>query len=540
MNLKNAFDQYISIQISRILTNFDRDIDSPTYGSFDRNYWHYKIRDFSSSILQQSAFSLIHLPKITHLNVSPDSANRLAAASIKFFIDNASYRGGVNEYYPYENSYPALAFSLHSFSKIFLSNPHNELSIHNFDKNKLKKIFLNLLDKEEVNAANQYATGISALAMASKLNILNIDQKKVNQHFENLLSLQDDEGWFNEYGGPDLGYLSVTIDALWDYYEVTSDARAFESAMKAMNFIVKLVQKKNKLPWTFNSRNTDYIVPYGIVRLAKYSEKASWLAHFLFEDIAKKGHFVWSTDDRYHLHYIFNSIVRASEHINSMKIPRFSYSRNGRGNHFKNSGYILKIHNKFDININVSVYKGGLLRINSQKHILLDNGWRIKCKGKLYTTNWWNVKHKYNVSKNQIIISGDATYVSLIKSSPLKHFILRILSFSIGSSLIPILKKFFIFRSSGGLKIKFNRIVSIDNIKNTVIVEDQIRHPIKTYIWESPRQNLRYVASADSFSNEEIDSAFTGGVKFYSKNRTVTKIKKIIYLKNLKYEIFKI
>ena len=52
MDLKTTFQNYADRQVARILTQMDRDPQSPTFGCFDRNYWHYKIRDYPSSILQ--------------------------------------------------------------------------------------------------------------------------------------------------------------------------------------------------------------------------------------------------------------------------------------------------------------------------------------------------------------------------------------------------------------------------------------------------------------------------------------------------------
>ena len=37
-------------EIPRLLTLLDRDPSSPTYGCFDRNYWHYRTQDFPSGI----------------------------------------------------------------------------------------------------------------------------------------------------------------------------------------------------------------------------------------------------------------------------------------------------------------------------------------------------------------------------------------------------------------------------------------------------------------------------------------------------------
>ena len=43
--------------LPRILTQACRDPGSPAYGCFDRNWWHYKIRDFPSIMLQQGGYA---------------------------------------------------------------------------------------------------------------------------------------------------------------------------------------------------------------------------------------------------------------------------------------------------------------------------------------------------------------------------------------------------------------------------------------------------------------------------------------------------
>ena len=54
----NPYLKFILQQTPRILSQIDRDPNSPTYGCCDRNFWHYKIRDFPSAILQQSGYGL--------------------------------------------------------------------------------------------------------------------------------------------------------------------------------------------------------------------------------------------------------------------------------------------------------------------------------------------------------------------------------------------------------------------------------------------------------------------------------------------------
>ena len=45
---RDLFAQEALKQIPKLLTLLDRNPHSPTYGCFDRNFWHYKIIDFPS------------------------------------------------------------------------------------------------------------------------------------------------------------------------------------------------------------------------------------------------------------------------------------------------------------------------------------------------------------------------------------------------------------------------------------------------------------------------------------------------------------
>ena len=42
----------------------------------------------------------------------------------------------------------------------------------------------------------------------------------LNKKLERILQLQSEEGWFPEYGGADIGYLSVSLDMLAEYYHL--------------------------------------------------------------------------------------------------------------------------------------------------------------------------------------------------------------------------------------------------------------------------------------------------------------------------------
>jgi hypothetical protein len=86
--------------------------------------------------------------------------------------------------------------------------------------------------------------------------------------------------------------------------------------------------------------------------------------------------------------------------------------------------------------------------------------------------------------------------------SPVKHGILRLLAFVLRQRLIPLLKRAMIFRPGSGTGPRFER--TIEWGPEGVTLHDRLGAWPGGRAIASPRQNLRHVASADSFSREEF------------------------------------
>lgn len=507
MSLSSAFDAYFNAQVRRVLTQMDRDPDSPTYGCFDRNHWHYKIRDFPSSILQQGLFILEHLRKnVEHQTVLPaDLAERWGLAAINAFSRQVGRKGDVSEYFPYEDSYPASAFGLYAVTRVLLDwRAAGVKSIDHVDWSGLSRLANRLGSRLETQASNQFAAGVSGLAMASELPELRVSKGLVKTHADRLFRLQHAEGWFEEYGGPDFGYLTVTIDALVDYLEVTGDSRASDSIDKAIRFIANLVGSDNELPWTLNARNTDYVVPYGLVRTAHYNPLASWLVSCLFNRLGDSSHSIWATDDRYHLHYIFASITRSLPFLDYTTVPVGPIR--AQQTWLPGCGYVVIRSPENKATAYVAAYKGGLVRLHGDLRscrTLADHGWRARQGQRVLTSNWWQKDVAVEVCGNQIQIRGVLVPTSPMPSTPFRHFCLRLLAFIFGNTLTPVLKKLMIFRTSRGAEMTFERRITISMDNPSVEIVDHLKLSPHAEVWRSPRQNLRHVASADSFSVEE-------------------------------------
>ncbi len=487
----------------RVLTQMDRDPMSPTFGCFDRDYWHYKIRDFPSSILQQSVFVLESIQRGSiDISFPEGFIESWMVGAIRALARQIRSNGSVDEYYPYERSFPAAAFSLYAISSVLWRWPsENPPPLEYQDWEKLRHLTKWLASHTETEASNQQAAGLAAIAIATHLPDLNIHFKEYHTLSEQFFSTQHAEGWFPEYGGPDFGYLSVTIDGLIDFYDATGDERAVSAIDAAVAFMTQLIGADGHLPWTINSRNTDYVVPYGLVRAASRNAEAAWLVHQLFNGINANDHFMNAIDDRYNCHYIFSSLVRAIPHLKNMlpakapTLPEHAW--------FEGCGYWIRRTQNRKVTVFFSANKGGLVRVHRKgKAPIIDSGWRVIRKTKIWTNNWWTNKWVSKVTSERAAVSGSMQHVRYFSPYPLMHVLLRATSFLTFGQVIKFLKYLMIFRKHTTSGPRYSRQVHFSQYHLEII--DKIHPSQGTVAKKSPRQNLRHVASADSYSEEEL------------------------------------
>lgn len=501
-DLARVLRRYTERQLPRVLTQLDRDPDSPTFGCFDRNYWHYKIRDFPSAILQQGVFTLEAVRR--GALGAPGWAERAESwvlAALGALVRQADRRGGVDEYYPFERSYPAAAFGLYAAGRLVLDWRLGAPELWaRVDREGLEQLARALARREETEAANQQAAGLAGLALLRAAG-LEVESERLERHADRLFAAQHAEGWFPEYGGPDFGYLSVTLDALADYHDATGDPRALAAIERAVGFLASLVGADGRLPSTLNSRNTDYVVPYGLARAAARLPVAAWLVETLFRDAEEPAHFLWATDDRYHSHYVYASVVRALESLDAMLPPEPPAARTSIW--LAGCGFWARWSEDRRTTLFVAARKGGAVRIHrASEPPLLDHGWRLRRGRRQWTTHWWSDAWQVEHEDERVRITGACQKVGFLVPTPLKHLGLRLAAWCLRERLIPLLKRLMIFRPRGAVGPRFERKIEIRD--NTIEVRDHFLALDGAMAVRGPRQNLRHVASADSFSPEEM------------------------------------
>lgn len=501
-----VFKNILKDNFPRVLTQVCRDPGSKAYGSFDRNWWHYKIRDFSSVILQQGGYFLNHYRLLDEYTIYDQEISKIVRGSIQFWIKRSNKKGAFEEYYPWESGYPPLAFSTLSIVKLMREYDFSGREYLSAVKNSANQ----LANRFEHQAGNQQVAGLSALSLIQNMWPDLVNDRSLEEITIKTLSLQAEEGWFMEYGGSDLGYLSVTIDCLWDLYDLTKNKIYLDSIENAFQFMAKFVLFAGGSIGMHNSRNTDYIVPYGIARILtgdnpELKEKAKSVFEILYSDVDSGSHFLRAVDDRYWIHYIGHSVIRAELLLRKNNI-QLKNNRNKTLNQldsnvksFSSSHYAIQ-NKKYKILI--SANKGGLFTVWHNNHSFADYGWIIKENKLIYITNWLNDDWQKIFENSEFVINGFFVPKKEVLSNPIMHIGLRIISYFLGNRIIRLLKERLIFGKKSQ-KFSFKRTIQISD--DQAVIRDEISGLTgKEEIFPAPRSSKRHVSSSDSFHYEDF------------------------------------
>ncbi len=426
----------------------------------------------------------------------------LIKAGIDFWSGSQLHTGAFNEYYPFESGFPPTAFSLYAVAIILNKYPEfvNDSIIR-----AVNKTIAWLLKHPEKEALNQESAALAGIIMAGKLTGVKVNREKLDQRLKVFYNAQHDEGWFNEYGGPDLGYLSVTVDSLWDIYKTTKDEKALASAIKAIEFLSMFVAVSGDFPVMINSRNTDYVVPYGISGFAENNEMAASVLNVLINNCISENSMFGKTDDRYLTHYIgqsyFRTVLNNMNSDGSTDLP----CKQEFENYF--TGCRIFIRHEAKKSVVVSLAKGGIINVFGKNGIeKADYGYRMKMGNSVVITHWQDEDYRCSYtkegSKTILTVEGYFSRHKFLRPSPFGHMVLRMASFCFGSRIMSILRSILIFNNKK-CNLKFFRNIEIEN--REINMNDQFEPTnLKNRIYKAPHYSMRHVSSAGRFVIEEL------------------------------------
>jgi hypothetical protein len=438
---KDVYLNPILENVPRILGLLNRNISSETFGCFDREYWHYNTADFSCARKQEAVLTLSLLYLIDHEKNKYYQSNEILGyirSALLFWTRIQNKNGSFNEWYPNENSFVATSFSSYAVSESLIlikdKIPESEFKIV---VSALIKSGKWLLKRNETRVMNQQ-TG-AAIALLN-IYLLTNDAMFLDSSKDKILLLkqrQSKEGWFIEYGGPDIGYLSLAIDYLCKYYLKTGDEQVRKIVSRSLSFIKYFIQPDLVAGGEYASRNTEYLIPDGFEIFSKDNKDALLVASVVRKSLFEMRSFPKIFDDRY-LTYVgytwLQAYLDANYELDETVDSNIDEHFNKTVSNYLPESKILVV-NDDQKHFIVNIKKGGAFRLYDKKNssVYSDSGLLVNSGNKWYTSGWL-ADVRENITGSTISLAGNMLEISDKTLTPLRNILLRLFQMTLGRS----------------------------------------------------------------------------------------------------------
>lgn len=442
----NIFLEKLKINIPKLLSLYDLDPTSKTYGYGDREYWAWKTKDFCNATMQGG----IHALAISYkLNISNNNKILdIIDIAISAIENIRAKNGSLAEAYPQENSYCVTALvAFDILATIYtLGNLLNANKITKYLKIIRPLItFLCKNNEEHAVISNHLATAAAAIILWNK--IANDNKTKAEEILNKIYCYQSEEGWYREYTGADPGYQTLCTYYLAYIYTITKDKKLLQSLEKSADFLSNFIHPDGTIGGLYGSRNTEVYYPAGIVILANEIPTCAVLAKYLNKTIENQHIKPEDIDIGNYIPLINSYAVAGLYYDNSIKaiencVIQPFYMKD-QEHDFKDAGiYLYSNQNYFSI---LNYKKGGTIKVFDKKTNNLDledGGLFGELKnGQLFSTQQFDNTISFD---NRTLTSGFYIINNTPPLSPFKFILLRLLSITIFKSVYlgNIFKKF--------------------------------------------------------------------------------------------------
>lgn len=398
--MPGIYSKLVLKEIPRLISLMDRDPYSPTYGCFDRAYWKYKTKDFANARMQEACYTLALLYRNNFEKgyFRNEEIREYAEASMRFWSRMQDRDGSFSEYMPSEKSHVATAFSAYCVASAYLLLGTDGKDI----VRSLRKAGMWLGRNDDLIVVNHDAGAASTLYLIYKITgekrFLGYCRSKIRKVMEN----QDEEGWFREYGGADVGYQSFSVYYLARYYILSGDRRVLRPLERAVEFFSHFIHPDLSMGGFYGSRETSFVIPAGFHMLTGTIRMSGSIAEAIKKSLSlKKAIGPYSFDDRFVADGLY-PYLESEIHVKRGRFPRLPKDRGPFVKYFRKAGlYVRKTDNHYMI---IGTKNGGKARIFGKgKEMFSHNGWISKKGGGIISTCG---PSDCKTGKNEILIKG--------------------------------------------------------------------------------------------------------------------------------------
>lgn len=420
-----------SRSLTKLLTLQDRNPHSPTYGCFDRNFWHFKITDFPSGMAQEFVLPLA----LAYVDDFPGNRffgnktiRECVHAGIAYAALSAHADGSCDDYYPFEKAAGAAAFSLYAaLSAISLA----ELDFAEFAEFLKRRGKWLANHRESGRLSNHEALITNNLFRLASLSGESSFLEMARSRLARLLGWQTSEGWFYEYQGCDPGYMTMTIANLAEIDEMHPSLGLREPIRRAVRFLLDLQPPDGWLGGEWTCRNTNNYFPHGLELCGSWSTDALALNDRALEALRAAPEY---DDDHILAHHAWSYLLAARRWQKMRPEPIGLIPENDRV-HFPEAGY-LKIR-RGSLCLLVSLKKGGSFRLyDSGRLVYSDTGLSLLVKERSKVVNYvchlWSENNEITFIDNGVTVAGSMGRAKASQMTPVKNVLLRAFMLTLG------------------------------------------------------------------------------------------------------------
>jgi hypothetical protein len=437
---RELFAREALTQIPKLLTLLDRNPHSPTYGCFDRNFWHYKIIDFPSGMAQEFVWPLAlayHTDVPNNPFYQQQAIRDWVEAGILYAARSAHKDGSCDDYFPFERASGAAAFSLlaciESYTLMGLDNPEALRFFH------LRADWL-ANHHESGQLTNHQALIVLCLELLCVLSETSRWDKAKVQRLERVLSWQNSEGWFQEYEGCDPGYHTLTISCLARIYQLTSDVRLQEALIKAVKLAAQFVHPDGSYGGEYTSRNTYNFFPHGFELVGRWMPEALQINDKFLRGLAN-GLAPCYSDDHIIGHHTWNYLLAWRDFVpnRSILVPS-----DNNGQIWLKQAKIL-IDRRQNTELYLAINKGGVFKLFRDNQLIASDtqvSLIVQEKGKVRNAIAHLIdNYKVEINKDEIVIKGWLGWAKQKQMTPINLLILRVVMLTVGRFFPNLIRK---------------------------------------------------------------------------------------------------
>lgn len=316
MDNGNPYLNEVHAVLPRLLSLFDADPLSPTYGMGDRFRWAWKLIDFGNGTFQGACHGLARLftHKLLPAHVSSGAFFRRVEAMFQAARTLTRANGSLEEAFPHESSFCVTALAAYDLLSTIevLSSRLDQRQREDYLSIVAPMVrFLHRADESHGFISNHLATAAAALY---KWHALGGEegQQRGALFLRRILSEQSEEGWFREYEGADPGYQSLCTYYLADLHRLRPDLGLLEPLRRSLRFLWHFAHPDGSFGGLYGSRNTRFCAPAGLEALAAEIPEAAALADGLRASIQLQRTVTLSAMDEPNLVPMFNAYCWAA------------------------------------------------------------------------------------------------------------------------------------------------------------------------------------------------------------------------------------